>query len=75
MINSAVIALRFTRPKTERPFKIPFSIGRLPIIPVFGVIITVFMLIQFSLEILLIGLSFGIFAVLAYEVMQRISNS
>lgn len=32
-VNTTVISLRWTRPATERPFRIPLSVGRLPVIP------------------------------------------
>ena len=37
-INAAVIVLRFKEPNTPRPFKIPLSIYRVPIVPVLGIL-------------------------------------
>jgi len=55
-INLAVILLRFREPNLERPFKIPINIGRLPIFPLFGVIISAYMMTQFSAYVILIGI-------------------
>ncbi|QUC64134.1 amino acid permease [Nitrosopumilus sp. K4] len=56
MINLAVIVLRYTEPDIERPFKIPFNIKRFPILPLFGLAITVYMMFQFEFEIVVVGL-------------------
>ncbi len=37
-INAAVIVLRYRSPDFPRAFRIPFSLGRLPVIPVAGII-------------------------------------
>jgi len=40
-INFSVIILRLKRPKLQRPFMSPFSIKKLPILPVLGVVMTI----------------------------------
>ena len=56
MVNLAVILLRYVKPDVERPFKVPFNIGKFPILPLFGFAVTLYMAIQFELEIILVGL-------------------
>ena len=56
MVNLAVILLRYVQPDVERPFKVPLNIGKFPILPLFGFAVTVYMAIQFELEIILVGL-------------------
>ncbi len=56
MVNLAVILLRYVKPDVERPFKVPVNIGKFPILPLVGFIVTVYMAIQFELEIILVGL-------------------
>ncbi len=58
MVNLSVILLRYVRPDMERPFRVPLNIGKFPILPLFGFVVTVYMAIQFELEIILVG--FGI---------------
>jgi APA family basic amino acid/polyamine antiporter len=55
MVNLSVILLRYVRPDEERPFRVPLNIGKFPILPLLGFIITVYMAIQFELEIILVG--------------------
>ena len=46
MINLAVIILRYTDPKMKREYKVHGSIGKLPIIPVLGMITCIIMIIS-----------------------------
>lgn len=56
MINLAVIVLRYTEPKLERPFRVPLNIGKFPILPLFGFAVTVYMAIQFEMTVVAVGL-------------------
>ncbi|MBW1839217.1 MAG: amino acid permease [Deltaproteobacteria bacterium] len=65
-VNSSLIRMRYTKPKEERPFKVPINIGKMPVLPVLGIITSLFMLIQFdafilTLELILIGLGYLFF--------------
>ncbi|MHA7646287.1 APC family permease [Nitrosopumilus sp. S4] len=56
VINLSVIVLRYTEPKLERPFKVPVNIGKFPILPLFGFGTTVYMTLQFEVEVALVGI-------------------
>jgi APA family basic amino acid/polyamine antiporter len=56
VINAAVIALRYHSPHTPRAFRIPYSIGRLPLIPVAGIIFCISLLAVQDVEVLTIGM-------------------
>jgi len=67
-VNSSLIRMRYTKPKEKRPFRVPINIGKLPILPVLGIITSLFMLVQFDLfililEFILIGLGYLFFRV------------
>jgi APA family basic amino acid/polyamine antiporter len=55
VINAAMMLLRYKEPDTLRPFKVPFSIGKLPVLPLLGLIFCTFMLLQLEVDVLLIG--------------------
>ncbi|MCA9811852.1 MAG: amino acid permease [Nitrosarchaeum sp.] len=55
MINASVILLRYTRPDLQRPFKVPGNIGNFPILPLFGLGATIYMALQFEIEIIMSG--------------------
>ena len=55
IVNAVVIYLRYRKPVTTG-FLSPFSIGRLPLFPVLGIITSCFMMINVELHVLLMGL-------------------
>jgi len=54
-INAVVIVLRYHSPQTPRPFRIPCSIGRLPLVPVAGIVFCIFLLAVQDLVVLTLG--------------------
>jgi len=71
MINLSVIVLRYTEPNLERSFKVPVNIGRFPILPLFGFGVTVYMAIQFEIEVMLVGLAIIAAGALFYVIFNR----
>jgi APA family basic amino acid/polyamine antiporter len=55
VINAVLIFLRFKEPETKRPFVVPFTIGKLPVLPLFGILFCIFMLAQLKWTVLLVG--------------------
>lgn len=55
VINAALIFLRFKEPETKRPFVVPFTIGKIPVLTLFGMVFCVFMLAQLEWIVLLVG--------------------
>jgi amino acid transporter len=53
-INSSVIYFRYKKP-IYKGFKVPLSIGRFPIIPLFGIITSAFMITNLSYFVLILG--------------------
>lgn len=56
MVNLVLIHLRFRKPETLRTFRVPLSIGRVPIFPVLSILFCAFMLYQMPVRVLLLGL-------------------
>jgi APA family basic amino acid/polyamine antiporter len=54
-VNLAVIVLRYTEPDIERKFRVPINIGKFPILPLLGLVISVYMAFQFEIEVVLVG--------------------
>jgi APA family basic amino acid/polyamine antiporter len=71
VINLAVIVLRYTESELERPFKVPINVGKFPILPLFGFGTTVYMAMQFEIEILLIGLAIIVIGTIFYVVFKN----
>ncbi|MEK6866794.1 MAG: amino acid transporter, partial [Thermoproteota archaeon] len=69
-VNLTVIVLRYTEPNIERKFRVPINIGKFPILPMFGLGISVYMAFQFQIQVVLVGLmiiSIGTVFYLLYE--------
>lgn len=55
-INVALIYLRVHAPERERPFRIPLSIKKIPVIPVLGFILSLTFCLQFEGTVYSVGL-------------------
>ncbi len=71
MINLSVIVLRYTEPELERPFRVPLNIGKFPILPLFGFVVTVYMAIQFDMTVMAVGLGIIGVGVIFYLIFNR----
>jgi APA family basic amino acid/polyamine antiporter len=71
MINLSVILLRYVRPDEERAFRVPLNIGKFPILPLFGFGATVYMAMQFELEIILVGIGIIIVGIIFYLLYNK----
>ncbi len=56
VVNISLIVLRYKKPNLKRPFKVPLSIGRMPIIPLLGLVSCFLMILHFEFYIILSGI-------------------
>jgi basic amino acid/polyamine antiporter, APA family len=54
-VNLTLIVLRFRQPELPGPFRVPLSVGRLPLIPVFAMASIVVLLASFEMQVYAIG--------------------
>ena len=71
MINLSVILLRYVKSDEERPFRVPLNVGKFPILPLIGFFITVYMALQFELEVVLVGLGIIISGCIFYILYNK----
>jgi basic amino acid/polyamine antiporter, APA family len=55
MVNLSVIKLRYTEPERKRPFRVPFHIGTLPVLPLLGILSILFLFTQLNREAVFYG--------------------
>lgn len=55
VINATLILLRYREPGLKRPFRVPVTIGRLPLMPLLGLGFCIFMLAQLGSDVLVTG--------------------
>lgn len=70
-INAALIVLRYRRPEARRPFRVPLSLGRMPLIPLLAVAFNAFMLAQLSFQVLLMGSTLALLGGLAFLIVRQ----
>ena len=80
LVNLALIVLRYKVPKMKRQFKVPWTIGKLPILPVLGLLTSLFMILNLKLVVIgwgilvtIIGIGLGeLFDVKALKLIKKI---
>lgn len=55
VINASMIVLRYKEPEVKRPFRVPFTIGKFPIIALLGMLFSIFMLLQLEAKVIIVG--------------------
>lgn len=67
-VNLSAIWLRIRKPEWERPFRTPVSIGKVPLIPLLGLLSSGLMVTQFRLDVI----ALSVFAILLGFATQRV---
>ncbi len=69
-VNVSLIVLRYTMPDAPRAFKVPLSIGRLPLIPVASLVGVAFLMANLERDVLLFGGLLFLSGVVAMQVLS-----
>ncbi len=67
MMNLCAFIFRFSQPNTPRGFRIPLTIGRAPILPLLGFLISLYMLLQFEMKTAWIAVIIMVIGYLYYK--------
>jgi APA family basic amino acid/polyamine antiporter len=70
-VNIALIVVRYRLPDHHRPFRVPFAIGQMPIIPVIAIVSICLLMVNFEWEIYLVAAAPLLLSGLAYLVRQQ----
>jgi basic amino acid/polyamine antiporter, APA family len=70
-VNATLIVLRLRDPRRPRPFRVPGSLGRIPMLPVLGFAAAALMIPQLEARSLLIGLSMVGVGLVAQRTLDR----
>jgi len=73
-VNVTLIRLRYTEPHLKRPFKTPVNIGRFPVLPGLGALVTVFLFAHLPLEVIAYGFILLIIGLLIVVVRSKRNN-
>jgi basic amino acid/polyamine antiporter, APA family len=75
IINLSLIRLRYTHPKLKRSFRTPINIGKFPILPLLGILTSIFLLTNLDLEIHIYGIVLIVIGVLVQKIMPKNEKS
>lgn len=56
VINLSLIKLRYSKPDYKRPFKTPLAIGKMPLLPLLGIVFTLVLMASIETTVIAIGL-------------------
>lgn len=70
-INASVIILRYKSPQINRPFKIPLNVKNIPLIPIFGLVSCIILLLQLKLSAIALGIILTIVGILITFITQK----
>src|ERR671924_1986599 len=70
-VNLSLIWLRYRRPELKRPFVSPGRLGKFPILAGFGLVISLAMLSQFSINTIIAGILVVIAGIFLYKILNR----
>ena len=70
-INASVVILRYTSPELNRPFRIPLNIKNLPLLPVFGLITCIILLLQLSFNAIGLGIAITVIGIILAFIWQK----
>ncbi len=69
VVNASLIVLRYKKPKLRRAFKVPVSIGRMPLLPLLGIVTSAILMLNVGADVMVYGigiLALGVAVYLAY---------
>jgi len=70
----SLIILRFKEPKLNRPFRVPLSIGKLPLLPTLAIPASLFMAIQFDWIVYATAAGAFVLSTTAYIMLKLLAN-
>ena len=73
VVNSALIYLSVKKPKKEG-FKVPLRIKNVPILAVFGIISSIFMIFYISFNVIFMGLALILIGIIFYYILSKYSR-
>ena len=70
----SLVVLRYTRPDIERKFKVPINIGKFPVLPVLGLAILGYMMFQFEIEVIGVGISIILAGAVFFFIFKKVGK-
>jgi APA family basic amino acid/polyamine antiporter len=72
-VNASLIYLRIKKPVSEG-FRVPINIGRIPVLPILGLLTSIFMIANVSMDVLIMGIFLIIIGLIIHYILNRSSK-
>jgi len=69
VVNASVIYFRYNKP-VEEGFKVPLNIGKFPLVPLLGIATSMFMIVNLTFDVLLLGSVLVILGIVLYFILN-----
>jgi APA family basic amino acid/polyamine antiporter len=66
----SLLVLRYKQPGTERPFRVPLTVGRLPLLPLAGLALVALLIANLELDVLALGAGLFLSGIVAMEALS-----
>jgi APA family basic amino acid/polyamine antiporter len=70
-VNASLIILRYKQPTAQRKFRVPLNIGRFPLLPLLGLIVTGLLAANLDFSIILVGTGIILVAFPIYYLLRK----
>jgi APA family basic amino acid/polyamine antiporter len=70
--NVVLVILRFRAPDLERPFRVAGAFGRIPVVPILGLVVTLILMGRLRLDALMLASGLIVMGLLAWQMLARI---
>lgn len=70
-VNLSAIWLRYRKPEWKRPFKTPMTIGKLPLIPLFGLLSCGLMVTQFQTDVIALSVFIMFIGIMTQRILTK----
>lgn len=74
LINAALIVMRYHNPKQKRPFKVPVNVGKMPVVPLLGAILSAALMLSLKPDAIFYGILLIMSGVIVFELYEITKN-
>jgi len=74
-VNTCLIYFRYSEPTLKREFKVPINIGKFPVLPLLGIIFSLFLMSHFKLITIVSGICFVMLGFVVFKLLEHFRAS
>lgn len=71
MVNISLIRLRYIKPDLERPFRVPLSIGKMPLLPILAILVCLALITQYDWKIYVVFTGVVVVGLILHKLLKH----